>query len=141
MSTEAAAEDEAETMASTGDSAGAFREIVTGPATGLGVDRGEAVGTGGLAAGEDLDEVAEGNYWRQNFQRRPYYEAGRPYEHYEPGYWLGWRAAADLDAGEFEDVETELERRWAYELSSGEMEWEDIREAVRDAWSRTRAKR
>ena len=71
MTPEAAAEDEAETMASTGDSQGAFREIVTGTATGLGIDRGESVGTGGLAAGEDLDEVAEGDYWRQNYERRP----------------------------------------------------------------------
>jgi hypothetical protein len=142
MTTEAAAEDEAETMASTGDSEGSFREIVTGTATGLGLDRGESIGTGGLAAGEDLDEVAEGDYWRQNFRRRPYYQAGRSYEHYEPGYRLGWRSAADFgqEAKEFEDVETELERRWAYELSSGEMNWEDVREAVRDAWNRARAR-
>ena len=66
MATEAAAEDEAETMASTGDSAGAFREIVTGTATGLGVDREETVGTGGLAAGEDLDETAEGGTRRRS---------------------------------------------------------------------------
>jgi hypothetical protein len=140
MATEAAAEDEAETMASSGTNNGAFREIVTGTATGLGIDRGEAVGTGGLAAGEDLDEVAEGDYWRQHFERRPYYQPGRPYEHYEPGYRLGWQAAAGLgeDATEFEDVETELERRWAYELASGEMDWEDVREAVRDAWNRSR---
>jgi len=143
MASEAVAEDDAETMASTGNSDGSFREIVTGTATGLGIDRGESVGTGGLAAGEDLDEVAEGDYWRQSFERRPYYQPGRPYEHYEPGFRLGWEAAAGLDdeATEFEDVETELERRWTYELSSGEMEWEDIREAVRDAFNRARSGR
>src|SRR5437667_2040603 len=114
MSREAAAQDEAETMASTGDAEGAFREIASGTATGLGIDRGESIGTGGLAAGEDLDEVAEGDYWRQNFQSRPYYEAGRPYEHYEPGYRLGWQAAAGLgpEEIEFEDVESDLQRRW-----------------------------
>jgi len=143
MASEAVAEDDAETMASTGTGSGTFREIVTGTATGLGIDRGEAVGTGGLAAGEDLDEVAEGDYWRQSFERRPYYQPGRPYEHYEPGYRLGWQAAAGLgeDATEFEDVETELERRWTWELSSGEMDWEDIREAVRDAFNRARERR
>ncbi len=140
MTAEAAAEDEAETMASTGDSEGAFSQIVTGTATGLGIDRGESIGTGGLAAGEDLDEVAEGDYWRQNFRRRPYYEAGRPYEHYEPGYRFGWRSAAGLgkDAVEFEDIETELSSRWTYELASGEMDWEDVRQAARDAWLRAR---
>lgn len=142
MTPEAAAEDEAETMASTGDSQGAFREIVTGTATGLGIDRGESVGTGGLAAGEDLDEVAEGDYWRQNYERRPYYEPGRPYEHYEPGYRFGWQSAAGVgpDAGEFEDVETELARKWSYERASGEKDWEDVREAARDAWRRVRGR-
>jgi len=97
MSTEAVAEDEAETMASTGDSANSFQEIASGTATGLGVDRGESIGTGGLAAGEDLDEVAAGDYWRQNFERRPYREAEHPYDRYEPGERLGWVSAAGLD--------------------------------------------
>lgn len=143
MSSDAAAEDQAETMASTGDSEGTFTDIVTGTATGLGIDRGESLGTGGLAAGEDLDEVAEGDYWRQNFERRPYYEAGRSYEHYEPGYRFGWQSAAGFgsEAVEFEDVETELERQWSYELASGEKDWEDVREAVRDAWLRVRQRR
>jgi hypothetical protein len=81
MSSDATAADEAETMASTGDSENAFQEIAAGTATGWGIDRAESAGTGGLAAGEDLDEVAEGDYWRQNFRRRPYYEPGTPYEH------------------------------------------------------------
>lgn len=100
MSTEAVAEDEAETMASTGDSAGSFQEIASGTATGLGVDRGESIGTGGLAAGEDLDEVAEGDYWRQNLERRPFRNAGHAYEQYEPGERLGWQSGADLDPRE-----------------------------------------
>ena len=147
MTAEAVAEDEAETMASTGDSEGTFSQIVTGTATGFGIDRGESIGTGGLAAGEDLDEVAEGDYWRQNFERRPYYQAGRPYEYYEPRYRFGWRSAVGLgkDAVEFEDIETELSRKWTYELASGEMDWEDVRQAARDAWlrvsSRTRPRR
>ncbi len=41
MSSEAAGVDRAETLASTGDAEGAFREIVTGSATGAGVDRVE----------------------------------------------------------------------------------------------------
>ena len=140
MATEAAAEDDAETMASTGNEDGSFRQIVTGTATGLGIDRGEAVGSGGLAAGGDLDETAEGDYWREHFERRPWYQPGRPYEHYEPGFRLGWQSAAGIgdEATEFEDVEMELERRWTHELSSGEMDWEDVREAVRGAWNHAR---
>src|SRR5437870_9564398 len=97
MATEGVAGDESETMASAGDSEGSFREIVTGTATGLGIDRGEAIGTGGLAAGEDLDEVAEGDYWRQNFERRPYREASHPYDQYEPGERPGRLSGAGLE--------------------------------------------
>lgn len=89
--------DEAETMASTGNAASSFVEIVSGSATGLGIDRGESIGTGGLAADEDLDEVAEGDYWRENFERRPYESPGRPAERFEPGERLGWLTGADLD--------------------------------------------
>lgn len=140
MSREATAEDEAETMASTGNAEGAFREIVSGTATGLGIDRGESLGTGGLAAGEDLDEVAEGDYWRQNFQSRPYYEAGRSYEHYEPGYRLGWQAAAGLgrEEVEFEDIESDLERLWNEVGEERGPSWDDIRSAALDAWRRAR---
>src|SRR5438552_19197700 len=93
MSSDAAAADDAETMASTGDSENAFQEIAAGTATGWGIDRGESAGTGGLAAGEDLDEVAGGDYWRQNVRRPPYYEPGRAYEHYGAGFRCGWQGA------------------------------------------------
>ncbi|HEY3123112.1 MAG TPA: hypothetical protein VGK70_03525 [Thermoanaerobaculia bacterium] len=33
---------------------------------------------------------------------------------------------------------TELSRKWTYELASGEMDWEDVRQAARDAWNRAR---
>lgn len=61
MSEEAIDVDEAETMASSGDASNSFQEIASGSATGLGIDRAESTGTGGLAAGEDTDEVAEGD--------------------------------------------------------------------------------
>jgi hypothetical protein len=34
-----------------------------------------------------------------------------------------------------------LESRWAYELASGEKNWEEVRETVRDGWNRARARR
>jgi hypothetical protein len=44
MSSDAVAADQAETMASTGDSENAFQEIAAGTATGWGIDRGESGG-------------------------------------------------------------------------------------------------
>jgi hypothetical protein len=134
----AVAVDEAETMASTGDAANSFVEIASGTATGMGIDRGITTGTGGLAAGEDLDPVAEGDYWRENFVTRPYYQAGMPYEWYEPGYRLGWEAATDLQfAGrEFEEIKTELEKQWFEGMGEDAASWEEIQPAAQDAWER-----
>ena len=109
MSTEASGVDAAETMASTGNEERAFEEIAAGTVTGLGIDRGEATGTGGLASGEDRDEVAEGDYWRQGVEDGDYWEQGlrkRPpgtndqsAERFDvEGRELGWEKGADLDA-------------------------------------------
>ena len=97
MSDEAAEVDDAETMASTGDASNSFQEIASGSATGLGIDRAESTGTGGLAAGEDDDEVAEGDWWRQGLEDRPA-PGDRSAERYElDGRRLGWEAGGDLD--------------------------------------------
>jgi hypothetical protein len=99
MSTEASGVDAGETMASTGDEERAIEEIAAGTATGLGIDRGEAIGTGGLASGEDRDEVAEGDYWRQGLQQDPYAAADQSAERFDlQGKQLGWEKGADLDS-------------------------------------------
>lgn len=92
----------------------------------LGADRAVGSGTGGLAAGEDLDPVAEGDYWRENFRRSPYYEAETESQ-YEPAY---------RNRG-FEEVDLDLQREW--ESSRGDDEsWEEARDAAREAWERAR---
>lgn len=143
MSSEGAAADEAETMASTGDSEGSFVEIAAGTATGFGLDRGASIGTGGLAAGEDLDPVAEGDYWRENFRRSPYYDASRPYEHHEASYQLGWESGSGdgHEGRSFDEVESELEETWDARRNSESPRWEQIREAARDAFGRARRRR
>jgi hypothetical protein len=98
MSKEGAGVDVGETMASTGAQEGAFQEVVSGTATGLGVDRAETIGTGGLASEEDRDEVAEGDHWRQGLRSDPYAAPERSAEHFEEGSQrLGWETGADLD--------------------------------------------
>ena len=109
MSTEGAEVDEAETMASTGDEAGSFREIASGTATGLGIDRGEAAGTGGFAADEDLDSVAEGDWSRQWYRREPFSPPEKSAERYDLSehahHRFGWEIGADLDEGDLEFFE------------------------------------
>jgi len=78
MATEGVEVDDAETMASTGNAAASFQEVASGTATGRGLDREETGGTGGLAAGEDSDEVAAGDWWRAELRSPASYpEPGR----------------------------------------------------------------
>jgi hypothetical protein len=99
-----------------------------------GTDRAVGAGTGGLAAGEDLDPVVEGDYWRENFRRNPY-RAAETESQYEPAYRFGWERAGQSEYRNrgFEEVELDLRREW--EESRGEEElWEDVRDAARHAW-------
>lgn len=97
MSREASGVDAGETMASTGNEDDSFTEVAAGTATGLGLDRGEAVGTGGLAAGEDSDEVQEGEAWLEDRSGAPDDTAERFRTGGEP---YGWVRAADLESRE-----------------------------------------
>ncbi len=93
MSTEASGVDAGETMASTGNEDASFTDIAAGAATGLGLDRGESVGIGGLAAGEDRDDVQEGETWLEDKSGAPDNSAERFPAQGEP---YGWEHAADL---------------------------------------------
>ena len=103
-----------------------------------GGDRAVSTGTGGLAAGEDLDPVAEGDYWRENFRRRPYFEAEKEYSDYEPAYRYGWERAglSEYRNRGFEEIELDLQREWE-ELPAEELPgWEEARGPARDAFER-----
>jgi hypothetical protein len=100
MSEEAVEVDEAETMASSGDASNSFFEIASGSATGLGIDRAEAIGTGGLAAGEDEDEVAEGDWFRQALED-PAIPNESSVERYDlEGRRLGWESGVDFEGSQ-----------------------------------------
>jgi hypothetical protein len=109
----------------------------------IGGDRAVSTGTGGLAAGEDLDPVAEGDYWRENFRRRPYYEAEREFAHYEPAYRYGWERAglSEYRNRSFEEVEIDLRRGWESAEQTPLPSWEDARHPARDAFEKVRGGR
>lgn len=119
MSPEASGVDAGETMASTGNEDASFVDVASGAATGLGLDRGESVGTGGLAAGEDSDAVQEGESWLEDSSGAPddaaerYAAEGGPFgwersakfQKREPGVPYADRLAPQEDAGEEGEVE------------------------------------
>src|SRR3954453_7700661 len=71
--------------------AGAAAGSIAGP---VGAAIGGAVGAvvGGLAgkaAGEAVNPTAEEAFWRDNYNKEPYYEQGRSFDDYGPAYRLG----------------------------------------------------
>jgi len=130
-----------------GTGVGAAGGAVAGAAAGsFGGPIGAAVGgvagaiVGGLAgkaAAESVNPTAEDAYWRESYEREPYYQSGRTYDEYRPAYELGWSSAGRYD-DDFAAVEPELSRDWGTRRGSSSLEWEHARPATQAAWERAR---
>jgi len=116
---------------------------VSGPAAPIGgVVGAVAAAIVGAATGHAMAEHYEGSahdlYWRENYQARPYYEEGAPYETYGPAYQYGWEAYSMYQGGEFDEFEPTLGAGWERRRGSSSLSWERAKEATRDAWERMR---
>lgn len=118
--------------AAAGAAAGAFGGPV-GAAVG-GVAGAVVGGLAGKAAAEAVNPTAEDAYWRESYQREPYYVSGRTYDQYRPAYELGWSSVGRYE-GDFEAVEPRLADDWRARHSDG-LAWADARPATRAAWDR-----
>jgi hypothetical protein len=84
----------------------------------------------------------EDTYWRENYRRRPYASsAGREYDFYQPGYRYGYEAANRYTNRTWNDVEADLSKDWNSYQHRGSSTWEQIKDAVRDAWDRVTGNR
>jgi hypothetical protein len=83
----------------------------------------------------------EDTFWRTNYRSRPYASsASRDYDYYQPGYRYGYESASRHRGRNWSDVENDLAREWdAYEYR-GNSTWEQMKDAVRDAWDRVTGK-
>jgi len=119
-----------------GMAAGAAVGTVAGP---VGMAVGAAVGAvvGGLAGkgvAEAIDPTAELAYWRENYASRDYVHPARAFEDYAPAYDYGVRSYRAERS--FDDLEPDLAGRWDSVRGNSDLEWNDARPAVRDAWER-----
>ena len=81
-------------------------------------------------------------YWRSNYRARPYAsDAGRDYDYYRPGYRYGYEAANRYQNRTWNDVEADLSRDWSSYEHRGTSTWEQMKQAVRDAWDRVTGNR
>ena len=119
--------------AAAGAAAGAFGGPV-GAAIG-GVAGAVAGGLAGKAAAEAVNPTEEDAYWRENYEREPYYVGGRTYDHYRPAYELGWSSVGRYE-GDFDAVEPRLADDWRARHATDGLAWTDVRPATRAAWDR-----
>ena len=121
-----------------GAAAGAAAGTVVGP---VGTVVGAAVGAivGGLAGkgvAEAIDPTGEGEYWRNNFNTRPYAKDGARFDDYGPAYDYGVRSYSKYPGRSFDDVESDLSQGWSNARGNSNLVWDKARGATRDAWER-----
>ena len=121
-----------------GIAAGAAVGSVAGPVgTAIGAAAGAiAGGLAGKAVAEKIDPTAEEAYWRENYEREPYYESGMTYDDYGPAYRLGYESRARYAGGRFEDVENDLATDYQARRGRSRLSWDRAKAATRAAWDR-----
>ena len=98
---------------------------------------GMDVGTSGRTHG--MDWGSQDTYWRDNYGGRPYTQADRHYEYYQPAYKYGHEAAFLSGARPWDqEIEHDLERGWDQAKGESTCTWTEVRDAVRDAYERSR---
>jgi len=96
------------------------------------VDRGTA---GGMRT---VDWGPQNEYWRDNYGSRPYTQADRAYEHYQPAYKYGHESAFFYGGRAWDqEVEDDLARGWEQARGDSNCTWDEARGAVRDAYEHT----
>ena len=80
----------------------------------------------------------EDNYWTENFSSRPYALGPDYYERFRPAYRYGFESAQHHLGRQWDEAESDLQRGWDSYQHRGEAPstWDEIKEAVRDAWNR-----
>jgi hypothetical protein len=121
-----------------GAAAGAVAGTVVGPVgTVIGAAVGAVVGgLGGDALAASIDETPHTDYWRKNYEERPYVEKGASFDDFGPAYNYGYGARILFVDLSFDDAEPELSREWERSRGSSNLAWDKARDAARDAWDR-----
>jgi hypothetical protein len=121
-----------------GVAAGAAIGTVAGPiGTAVGAAAGAiAGGLAGKAVAENIDPTAEDAYWRESYQRQPYYQSGMTYDDYAPAYRLGYESRGRYSGGRFDDIESDLATDYQARRGTSRLSWEHAKQAARAAWDR-----
>src|SRR5689334_18702259 len=82
------------------------------------------------------DWETEDAYWQSAYPERPYAKADRGYEYYRSAYRYGAERAIEWRDREWSESERHLRDGWVTDAPL----WDDVRDAVRDAWDHVRGR-
>ncbi|WP_242065312.1 YsnF/AvaK domain-containing protein [Trichocoleus sp. FACHB-262] len=118
--------------------------VIGGP---VGAVIGSAVGAvaGGLvgkSAAESVDPTVEDDYWRNNYNSRPYVEPGHTYDDYKPAYQTGYEGyGLHANTGrKFDEIEPDLRNHYETRQGNAGLGWDKAKHAARDAWDKVENK-
>lgn len=121
--------------------AGAAIGSLLGP---IGTLVGGAVGAvAGAAAGknvaERIDPTGEVEYWRGEYENRPYADKQYGYDRdYAPAYSYGTEARNQYADRRWDDsLEGDLRQGWENAKATSQLKWEQAKDAVKDAFDRS----
>ena len=86
-----------------------------------------------------VDWNQQNEYWRDNYGTRPYTQADRAYSYYQPAYKYGHESAFLYGNRAWDDeIASDLARGWEQARGDSTCTWDDVKDAVRDAYERSR---
>lgn len=121
-----------------GAATGAVAGLAAGPVgTVVGaVVGGVAGGLAGKAVAENYDPTVETEYWRAEYENRPYYNDEFGYSEYEPAYRAGWESYDAAKPVSWSEQEKVARQRWESEGGTTTMSWDHASPAAEDAYNR-----
>lgn len=121
-----------------GVAAGAAVGGIAGP---LGAVAGAALGgaiggSAGEAIAREVNPTSEEKYWEDNYQTRNYVDTTYDFEAYRPAYRAGIDSYRKNPGQDFDSLEPSLRNNWNIARGNSKLEWDEAREAARDAFGR-----
>ncbi|MEJ0009664.1 MAG: hypothetical protein WDN72_03535 [Alphaproteobacteria bacterium] len=114
---------------------------VSGPAAPVGAVIGAAIGgalggKAGEAIAREINPTVEEQYWQGVFDTRDYVSPDADFETYRPAYRYGIDSYVEYQGRDFSEIEPELRSNWSERRGNSTLEWDDAREATREAYGR-----
>lgn len=121
-----------------GAAAGAAAGAAGGP---VGAAAGTIIGAiaGGLAGkgvAENIDPTVEVDYWRNEYQARPYYSKDYSFDDYEPAYRAGIESYGSGSSSSWNETEADARARWEERNRDSRLSWTQASLAAKDAYNR-----